>query len=61
MYLPSIDRNRCTKCYFCVNICPKDVFEIQESDVEVVNSMFCNGCEACVVECPDNAIIIREA
>gem|GEM_PF-4465413 len=38
MYLPIIDRNRCTKCYFCVNICPKDVFEVKESEVEVVNS-----------------------
>jgi Pyruvate/2-oxoacid:ferredoxin oxidoreductase delta subunit len=61
MYLPIVDRNRCTKCYFCVNICPKDVFEVKESEVEVVNSLLCNGCEACVAECQDEAIIVREA
>jgi len=27
----------------------------------VVNSLLCNGCEACVAECQDEAIIVREA
>ena len=50
----------CTKCFFCVNICPKDVFEIENDEVQVANPAQCNGCEACVAECPDDAIVVRE-
>lgn len=60
MYFPNIDRSKCTKCFFCVNICPKDVFEIENDEVQVANPAQCNGCEACVAECPDDAIVVRE-
>ena len=60
MYLPVIDRNKCTKCFFCVNICPKDVFEVSDHEIQVVNWLFCNGCEACVAECPEDAIKVLD-
>ncbi|MCL5125173.1 MAG: 4Fe-4S binding protein [Deltaproteobacteria bacterium] len=60
MYFPDIDRNKCTKCFFCVNICPKSVFEISDNEVQVANPVFCNGCEACVAECPEDAIILLD-
>jgi NAD-dependent dihydropyrimidine dehydrogenase PreA subunit len=61
MYLPVIDLKKCSRCYACVNICPKDVFEINEDEVEVSNPSQCNGCEACVADCPEGAIAIRES
>ncbi|MCX5873635.1 MAG: 4Fe-4S dicluster domain-containing protein [Deltaproteobacteria bacterium] len=60
MYFPTIDRNKCTNCFFCVNICPKNVFEVKDNEVEVENPTFCNGCEACVAECPEDAVTVRE-
>ena len=60
MSLPKIDRNRCKKHYSCVRICPKEVFEIENEEVQVSNPAACNGCEACVAECPEDAIIVIE-
>ncbi|MGC8658210.1 MAG: 4Fe-4S binding protein [Desulfomonilaceae bacterium] len=60
MYFPKIDRNKCTKCLFCVKICPKDVFEISDNEVQIANPTSCNGCEACVVECPEDAISLLD-
>ncbi|MGC8604464.1 MAG: 4Fe-4S dicluster domain-containing protein [Desulfomonilaceae bacterium] len=60
MYFPRIDQNKCTKCFSCVKICPKYVFEKDGSQIQVANPIFCNGCEACVAECPEDAITVLE-
>ena len=60
MYLPSIDRNKCTFKGECFRICPEDVFDMTETEVVVARAGDCTGCESCVVVCPEDAVTVRE-
>ena len=52
----SIDREKCTGCGICVDVCPTNAIEVNEH--AVVNAEACTGCAACVSECPNEAIIL---
>lgn len=54
------DRERCKACYICMENCPKDVFEKDESfnlkgyqPVRVARPENCIGCRSCTIVCPD--------
>ncbi len=66
--LPVVDTDNCTACSDCVDICPKDLFELKplaeklyvqcniplEGDcVTALCSAGCDGCEKCVADAPD--------
>ena len=55
-----IDKEKCTGCGTCVDICPVAVFEIKDEKCEVVNLDECLVCQACEVQCPEGAIEIIE-
>ncbi len=57
---PVIDQNKCTLCGTCVDICPMKVFESKEDKIETPKEDECIGCRACEVQCPKNAIEIKE-
>lgn len=58
---PVIDKEKCSGCGRCEEICPGDLMEIDET----TNSAFCRAtrdcwdCMACVKECPTGAIETR--
>jgi len=59
---PVIDKDKCTACGVCVNICPQDVFWGSERKKTPVVSCHeeCWHCNACVLECPiEEAIRLR--
>ena len=52
-----VDRDKCTGCGTCVDICPVGVFELDEEDKSnPVNADECIECLACETECPSEAI-----
>ncbi|RKX74163.1 MAG: 2-ketoglutarate ferredoxin oxidoreductase subunit delta [Spirochaetes bacterium] len=54
----SIKRNWCKRCGYCVEFCPKNVFDIGEDGYPVVARLEdCNECRICVYICPDLAVI----
>ena len=58
---PIIDKNLCIHCGTCVDVCPQDVFfGSKEEEVPFVRYPDeCWLCNACVMDCPENAINLR--
>ena len=60
MYKPEVDAGKCIGCEECVEVCPVDVYEIQEEKSVPVNGEECIGCESCIEVCEQEAITITE-
>ena len=60
MWQVTVDKDVCTGCGECVEICPVEVFELIDDKSEPVNADECMGCESCVEVCEDEAITIEE-
>jgi NAD-dependent dihydropyrimidine dehydrogenase PreA subunit len=57
---PIVDDGKCEGCGECVDVCPVEVFEIQDGKSIPVNGDECLGCESCVEVCEPGAITIEE-
>ncbi len=55
-----MDRENCTGCEECLEVCSATVFEIQNGRSVPVNTKDCIGCRSCVEVCEQHAIIIEE-
>ena len=53
----TIDKEKCTGCGACVDICPVDALKL-EDDKAVVDPETCIDCGTCVDECPVEAITL---
>ena len=60
---PVIDREKCSGCGTCAEICPTDVFYAAEKgECPVVEfEEECWHCNSCVLDCPEEAIRLRIA
>ncbi len=56
----ALDREKCTGCEECLELCSSGVFEIQNGRAVPLNAKDCIGCESCVEVCEQNAISIEE-
>jgi 2-oxoglutarate ferredoxin oxidoreductase subunit delta len=63
----SIDEKLCKGCYFCVRFCPMGVFvrsnvvgELGYNLACVEHPEKCNRCKACLLYCPDLAVVVEE-
>lgn len=50
-----VDKETCTGCAACVEICPVEAIKI-EDNVAVVDADTCIDCGVCVDSCPTEAI-----
>jgi len=54
-YRVSIDKEKCTKCNLCIEVCP--VFAITPESLDKQRTLnYCNRCGACIDACPQKAI-----
>ena len=60
MYEVKVDTEKCIGCGECVDICPDDVYELQDEKSVPVNPEDCAGCESCIEVCEHEAITITE-
>jgi 2-oxoglutarate ferredoxin oxidoreductase subunit delta len=51
-----INKAWCKGCGICVEFCPKDVLEVKNEKVEIVDIDKCIKCGLCELRCPDYAI-----
>ena len=60
MYEIIVDNEKCIGCGECVDICPMEVYELQDEKSVPVNAEECEGCESCIEVCEQEAITVRE-
>jgi NAD-dependent dihydropyrimidine dehydrogenase PreA subunit len=56
----TLDREKCTGCEECLELCSSGVFGMQNGKAVPVNANECIGCESCIEVCEPNAICIEE-
>ncbi len=56
----TVDLDKCEGCEECVDICPMEVFEMQDEKSAPVNAEDCEGCESCIEVCEPGAITVTE-
>ena len=56
----TVDEDKCEGCEECVEVCPVEVFEMEDDKSVPVNADECLGCESCVEVCEPGAITVEE-
>ena len=59
-YKVTVIKEKCIGDGECVDVCPVEVYELQDGKAEPVNMEECLGCESCVEVCEQDAIAIEE-
>jgi NAD-dependent dihydropyrimidine dehydrogenase PreA subunit len=55
-----VDPEKCEGCEECIEVCPVDVYELQDDKSVPVNAEECLGCESCIEVCEHEAITVTE-
>jgi ferredoxin len=53
--IPLVDKEKCTGCGSCIEICPPQALSFQKETVYIDDDL-CEECGFCVAECPVEAI-----
>lgn len=54
-----LEQERCTGCGRCVEVCPHQVFELEEGRARIRDLDACMECGACQRNCPASAITVE--
>ena len=60
MYSVEVNAEKCVCCGECVDVCPVEVFDLQDEKSVPVNAEECLGCESCIEVCEEEAITVEE-
>ena len=55
----SVNKDKCTGCGLCVDVCPHAVFKIEEKKASIVQRKYCMECGACKMNCAFGAIEVE--
>jgi len=54
----ALDRDRCTGCGVCLEVCPHQLFSPDGGKVSISDRDSCMECGACALNCPAEAISV---
>ncbi len=54
-----LNRDKCTGCMMCINVCPHEVFQFKDKKAFIQNKDLCMECGACAKNCPEGAISVK--
>ncbi len=60
MFKVTVDPEKCVGDEECIEVCPVDVYELQDGKSVPVRADECIGCESCLEVCEPVAITITE-
>ncbi len=52
------DREKCTGCRRCTEVCPHAVFEMREGKAHITDKDLCMECGACALNCEFGALTV---
>lgn len=55
---PKIQIDLCDHCGLCVEICPSEVYQMNQDAVQIVLPEECIECGACVKQCPSECLAL---
>ncbi len=53
------NKDNCTNCEICIDVCPREVFTIKNKEVILSNKDKCIECGACVTNCQYGALSVN--
>ena len=56
---PYVDKEKCTGCGTCTEVCPVSVFELENDKAVEKKPEQCIQCRACEASCPAKAIVVK--
>ena len=59
MAFPVINEEMCTACGICVDDCPSDCFDLEDT-VKFTRRDDCTECDICYDSCPNGAISLED-
>ncbi|NVO01138.1 MAG: 4Fe-4S binding protein [Bacteroidetes bacterium] len=54
-----LEKEKCSGCMMCINVCPHNVFEFREKKAHILNKDYCMECGACAKNCETGAINVK--
>ena len=54
-----LDRDKCTGCGLCAEVCPHEVFQIENRKATISDRDACMECGACAMNCPASALSVQ--
>lgn len=54
--IPVIDYSKCNACEACIDVCPNEIYSVENGIVVVDQGDFCAQCNECLIACDQNAI-----
>jgi NAD-dependent dihydropyrimidine dehydrogenase PreA subunit len=56
----TVDKEKCTGCEECIEVCTVSVFEMQRGRCIPIHVKECIGCRSCVDVCKEKAITVED-
>nr|WP_318036617.1 mercury methylation ferredoxin HgcB [Dethiobacter alkaliphilus] len=54
-----LDTDKCSGCRLCTEVCPHQVFAMENKKSRIANKEACMECGACARNCPAEAITVH--
>lgn len=55
-----LDQGKCNGCGMCLEVCPQQVYSINNGVSAITDRDACMECSACARNCPQEAIYVRQ-